>query len=61
MTTTLNDNDNDKVVEEIPDSDDDVSYVKYVPPQPNSPVQPLHPREWLQQKVKNIREKKEKV
>ena len=61
MTTTLNDNDNDKVVEEIPDSDDDVSYVKYVPPQPNSPVQPLHPREWLQQKVKNIREKKGKV
>ena len=40
-------------VEQTPDDDDDVTYVRYVPP-------PIHPRERLKQKMKRIRMKKER-
>ena len=40
--------------------DGDVIYVKYVPPPPDNPVPPMHPRDRLKQRVKKIRQKKEK-
>ena len=50
--TKFNENDVDfKVADEVPNSDDDILYVKYIPLPPDSPVEPLHPRERLNQKV----------
>ena len=36
---------NFKVVDDVPDSDDDFVYIKAVPPPPNAPNPPLHPRQ----------------
>ena len=48
-------------VEQTPDDDDDVTYVRYIPPPPEVPVPPpIHPRERLKQKMKRIRMKKER-
>ena len=48
-------------VEQTPDDDDDVIHVKYIPPPPEVPVPPLiHPREKCKQKLKQIREQKER-
>ena len=38
----------------------DVIYVKYVPPPPDNPVPPMHSRDRLKQRVKKIRQNKEK-
>ena len=49
------------VVEQIPDNDDDVIYVKYIPPPPEAPVPPpIDSHERLKQKMKRIRIKKER-
>ena len=40
--------------------DGDVIYEKYVPLPPDNPVPPMHPRDRLKQRVKKIRQKKEK-
>ena len=50
------------IVERTPDDDDDyVIYVKYIPPPPEVPVPPpIHPRERRKQKLKQIREQKER-
>ena len=49
------------IVEQTPDDDDDVTYVRYIPPPPEVPVPPpIHPRERLKQKIKRIRMRKER-
>ena len=49
------------IVEQTPDNDDDVTYVKYIPPPPEVPVPPpIHPSKRLKQKMKRIRRKKER-
>ena len=40
--------------------DGDVIYVKYAPPPPDNPVPPMHPQDKLKQRVKKIRQNKEK-
>ena len=42
------------------DGDDDVTYVKYIPPPPENPPPLIHPRERCKQKLKQIREQKER-
>ena len=48
-------------VEQTPDNDDDVTYVRYIPPPPEVLVPPpIHQRERLKQKIKQIKMKKER-
>ena len=50
------DNVDGDIVEQTPDDDDDVTYVKYIPPPPEVPVPPpIHPRKRRKQKLKQIR------
>ena len=49
------------IVEQTPVDDDDVVYVKVIPPPPEVSVpSPIHPRERCKQKLKQIREQKER-
>ena len=49
------------IVEQTPDNDDDVNYVKYISPPREVPVPPpIHPSKRLKQKMKRIRRKKER-
>ena len=49
-------------VEQTPDDDDDVTYVRYIPPPPEVPVPPpIHPCERLKQNMKQIRMKKKGI
>ena len=49
------------IVEQTPDDDDDVTYVRYIAPPPEVPVPPpIHSRERQKQKLKHIREQKER-
>ena len=46
----------------VPDEndDDDVTYVKYIPPPPENPPPLIHPHERCKEKLKQIREQKER-
>ena len=46
-------------VEQTSEDDDDVTYVRYIPPEVPFP-RPIHPRETRKQKLKQIREQKER-
>ena len=61
-TPVDNENDVDFQIEMAGSKNDDgdVIYVKYVPLLPDNPVPPMHPRDRLKQRVKKIRQEKEK-
>ena len=50
------------IVEQTPDDDDDVSYVRYIPPPPEVPVPaPIHPTQKTYTKTKADKRTKRKV
>ena len=48
-----------EVTKQVPETDDEVIYVKYVSSPPDNPVKLIHPRDKFKQKVNRLRKRKE--